>query len=124
MLIIQSIQSNVLEVWLKGTLSLQDFQQKLPKLEMLLSHWETLHLLIHLRDFDGLEPATWRQVRIEPHALKSLIKTAVVGEQKWRSWSRSLAKRLKPSRLRFFQNEKKARRWLLTEKPTYQPEGS
>lgn len=102
---------NHIAVRVSGKLTREDYQQFVPKLELLLVANEKISLLIELDDFQGI---TLDAIKEELKLMRyddDIIKVAVVGDKQWQQWMTLLAQPFVSSQIKYFSQQHLAQAW-------------
>ena len=108
--------SVAIEIVAAGTLTAEDYERVLPKLERLAARRGPLKFYIELRDFHGWTPAAlWKDLRFDAQHQDDMARIAVVGESRWQEFGTIISQPFLKAEMRFFPVEEAtdARRWLV-----------
>jgi hypothetical protein len=108
-------ENGVLEIVASGKLTVDDYSQVRPGLEVALEQHGCLKFLVELRDFEGFEAgALWEDIRFDIKYRDQIGRTAIVGDNKWEEIGTRISKLFFSSELRFFYDDQKeaALNWI------------
>ena len=107
--------SEMVELVVSGTLSVDDYDRLVPRLERLAAERGPLRIYIELHDFHGWSPAAlWKDIRFDARHQDDMERIAVVGEKRWEEWAIRLSQPFLKADMRFFHPDEAeaARRWV------------
>ena len=105
----------LVEFEVSGTLSGDDYERLVPRLERLVAERGPLRIYIELHDFHGWSPAAlWKDLRFDARHQDDMERIAVVGEKRWEEWAIGLSQPFMKADMRFFRMDEaeEARRWV------------
>lgn len=105
---------DVVEFYVSGTLTGDDYDRLVPVLERLAAERGPLCMYIELHDFHGWTPAgLWKDLRFDAKHQDDMERIAIVGESRWEEWATRLSQPFLKADMRFFPpgEEGVARRW-------------
>lgn len=108
-------KTDLIELHISGTLTSEDYERLLPRMEQLAEERGALPLYIELEDFQGWKPeALWKDVKFDATHQDDMKRVAVVGEKKLEEWGTKVSKPFFKADMRFFSPDEadEARDWL------------
>ena len=105
----------LVELKVSGTLSSDDYERLVPRLERLVAESGPLRFYIELHDFHGWTPAgMWKDIRFDMGHQEDMARIAIVGEKRWQDWAVGLSQPFLKADMRFFHTDEAdaARQWV------------
>lgn len=113
--IIESANTNLMEVHLTGKLVKEDYANFVPAVEQWLKEHGKIRMLVEMHDFHGWTgAAVWEDVKFDVKHFNDIERLAVVGESKWHHGMAVFCKPFTTAKVRYFDHNQMedARRWL------------
>lgn len=105
----QWADSPVVEVYLSGKLTKEDYLHFVPILEQQIKVHKKLHLYVQMHDFAGWTAgALWQDVMFDFRHLRDIDRLAIVGESKWEQGMSIFCKPFTTAMVRYFDISKQA----------------
>jgi len=115
-------EKNILAFKVSGKLTATDYQQFLPKLEILIRKYGHLSMYIELDHFQGWEPkAAWEDLRFDIRHDRDINRIAIVGDKMLEHAGIVLANLFTHTKMRFFNKDASRQAWDWLEKKPEQP---
>lgn len=111
----QESNENIVYAVASETLTQQDYDRLLPKVEETLHHHDKIRLYFEMKDFSGWTPgAAWQDVKFDFGHASDFEKIAMVGNKSWENWLTQLMKPFTSAEVRYFEPEQKetAKTWI------------
>ncbi len=108
-------EGKLLEVWVSGKLSREDYARFLPEVERLIARHGKIDILFEMSDFHGWEAeAMWEDTKFGFRHFSDIERLAVVGEKKWQKWITKLCRPFTKAEVKYFDISEaaKADAWL------------
>lgn len=105
----------VAHLTIEGSLTSDDMDRALPRVEALLEDRAPMPFYIDLRDMSDVDPgAMWEDAAFDAEHKDQYGPTAVVGDHRWQEWAIRLADHLMGAPMRFFEpsEDEQAWRWV------------
>lgn len=105
----------VLEAYLTGKLTQEDYEEFLPAVERLVQQHGKIRLLVVMHDFHGWTAgALWEDVKFDAQHFTQFERVAMVGESKWQHGMALFCKPFTTAKVRYFDHGaiERARAWL------------
>ena len=99
----EATDENVIEVTLTGTLSADDYKAFLPRTEALLKRFDTIRMVVILKDFHGWTAgALWEDLKFDAKHFADLDRLAIVGDSKWERGMAAFCKPFTTATVKYF----------------------
>ena len=108
-------EGKILEVWMTGKLTHEDYKQLGPEFERLVKKHGKVDVLVEMSDFHGWSArALWDDVGFDIRHHGHIGRLALVGEKKWQKWMASFCRPFTSAEIRYFPKGEvqAARAWL------------
>ena len=93
----------MIEVTLTGTLSAADYEAFLPRTEALLERFETVRMLVILKDFHGWTAgALWEDLKFDLKHFDDVDRLAIAGDSAWEKGMTVFCKPFTTATVRYF----------------------
>lgn len=118
--IVDSTETNVVQVELSGKLETADYERLVPRLETAIERHGKLRLLVTMRDFHGWElGALWQDVKFDIRHAGDFERIAMVGDSKWQSGMATFCKPFTSASVEYFDEHEAsaANKWLCSVGP-------
>jgi hypothetical protein len=112
---IESQDSEIVEVQLTGTLTDNDFRNLEPAFERIVNEHGKLRVLLRMLDFHGWDGhALWDELKFDAKHLGEIERLAVVGDRQWEKYLTTFGSVLTSAEVRYFDRDEapQARAWL------------
>ena len=107
----------LITITFSGRLTVDDYNQFLPRIERAIQQRGRIRLLMIMKDFHGWEPgAAWADLKFDVKHFGDIRRVAMVGDKKWEKWMASLANLFTAATVRYFDHsqEPAAESWVLS----------
>jgi SpoIIAA-like len=104
-----------LEIHLTGTLTREDYQLFLPRVEALIRQHGKARLLVQMHDFHGWTAgALWDDIKFDARHFNHFERLAIVGEKRWEQAMATFCRPFTTAQVRYFDasEAEQARRWV------------
>ena len=99
----ETADGNVIEVTLSGELTAADYEAFLPRTETLLDRYETVRMVVILKDFRGWTVgALWEDVKFDAKHFADVDRLAIVGDSAWEKGMTVFCKPFTTATVRYF----------------------
>jgi hypothetical protein len=108
-------QGKILEIYVTGKLTAQDYERFTPQVEDLIGRHGKVRMLFDMRDFAGWEAnALWEDIKFGLAHFRDVERLALVGENKWQEGMSNFCKLFTSAEVRYFDrgDADKALPWL------------
>ncbi len=105
----------VLEVYVTGKLSEEDYGHFLPEIERLIKKEGKISIVFEMSQFHGWEfGALWADIKFDFKHFADINRLAIIGETKWQEWMAQFCRPFTTATIRYFDHEAadEARRWI------------
>ncbi len=106
--------SKLVEVYLSGRITRQDYKQFVPEMDRLVHDHGKLHVLMDMHDFHGWTPgALWEDIKFDVKHFSDIERVAMVGEKKWQKGMSHFCRPFTTAKIRYFNHAEMAaaREW-------------
>jgi hypothetical protein len=114
----QAAEDNVLEVYVTGKLTKEDYERFTPVAERAIGEHGKIRVLFDMHDFHGWKAsAMWEDLKFGLHHFKDIERVAIVGEKAWEHGAAVFCKPFTAAEIRYFdRSESEAGRlWIRKE---------
>ena len=102
----------VAHLTIQGSLTTEDMERALPRVDALLQERGSMPFYIDLRDMSDVDPkAMWDDVTFDAEHRAQYGRTAVVGDRTWQQWATQLSDHLLGAPMRFFEPAEEEAAW-------------
>lgn len=111
---VEQNSGKVLEVYMTGKLTQQDYQEFIPMAERSIREWGKFSLLVVMRDFLGCDQgAVWEEIKFDWAHFSDVERIALVGEKKWQAGMSKFCQPFTRAEIRYFdiRDVEQARNW-------------
>jgi hypothetical protein len=111
----ESENGKVLEVYVTGKLSEEDYGHFVPEVERLLKREGKISIVFEMSQFHGWEPgALWADVKFDFKHHGDIERLALVGDRRWQEWMAKFCRPFTTARIRYFDHSdsQAARLWV------------
>ena len=99
----EAADGNVIEVTLTGELTAADYEAFLPRTEALLDRYETVRMVVILKDFRGWTAgALWEDVKFDAKHFADVDRLAIAGDSAWEKGMTVFCKPFTTATVRYF----------------------
>ncbi len=108
-------KGNIVAVTASGTLTDEDYDEFVPRMEELIERWGRLRMIFEMKDFHGWDlSSAWDEFKFHAKHRKDLKRVAVIGDRKWEKWASKVSRFFTGSNVRYFDHEQadEARDWI------------
>lgn len=113
--IIDTAESNVIEVDLTGKLTKESYEALVPSMEEKIRKHGKIRLLVVMHDFHGWTAgATWEDIKFDLKHFNDIERLALVGESKWEKGMSVFCRPFTTAAIQYFDHAdlEQAREWI------------
>lgn len=108
-------ESNILSVKATGTLTKENYEAFVPKVEALIHQHGKIRVLIEMEDFHGWSAgALWEDLKFDVRHFRDIERLAFVGDKKWEKGMAAFCKPFTTAEIRYFDTAQMndAKQWI------------
>lgn len=107
--------ANVLEIHISGTLTRDDYQGFLPRVEELIHQHGKIRMLVWMHEFHGWTAgALWEDIKFDARHFNHFERLAIVGESRWEQAMATFCRPFTTAQVKYFDRSdlEQARHWI------------
>ena len=102
MISIDHLEDNIIVITVSSTLTKEDYETLMPRLEQEAQRHEKLCLVWEMHDFSWQPDAALADLKLDAKLNSEVSKLAMIGEASWQDWMTKLSKPFASGELRYF----------------------